>query len=68
MLISLRIDWFDLLVVQGTLKSLLQHHNSKTLNWQAPSKDSLLRWTLTLRSWADFWVETVSDEDLRARA
>ena len=28
-LISLRIDWFDLLVVQGTLKSLLQHHGSK---------------------------------------
>ena len=28
-LISFRIDWFDLLVVQGTLKSLLQHHNSK---------------------------------------
>ena len=27
-LISFRIDWFDLLVVQGTLKSLLQHHNS----------------------------------------
>ena len=25
-----RIDWFDLLAVQGTLKSLLQHHNSKT--------------------------------------
>ena len=24
-----RIDWFDLLVVQGTLKSLLQHHDSK---------------------------------------
>ena len=30
-LISFRIDWFDLLVVQGTLKSLLQHHNSKAL-------------------------------------
>ena len=29
-LISFRIDWFDLLIVQGTLKSLLQHHNSKT--------------------------------------
>ena len=29
-LISLRIDWFDLLSVQGTLKSLLQHHSSKT--------------------------------------
>ena len=28
-LISFRIDWFDLLVVQETLKSLLQHHNSK---------------------------------------
>ena len=26
---SLRIDWFDLLAVQGTLKSLLQHHSSK---------------------------------------
>ena len=28
-LISLRIVWFDLLAVQGTLKSLLQHYNSK---------------------------------------
>ena len=27
--ISFRIDWFDLLAVQGILKSLLQHHNSK---------------------------------------
>ena len=30
-LISFRIDWFDLFAVQGTLKSLLQHHN-----WKAP--------------------------------
>ena len=29
-LISFRIDWLDLLAVQGTLKSLLQHHSSKT--------------------------------------
>ena len=29
-LISLRRDWFDILAVQGTLKSLLQHHNLKT--------------------------------------
>ena len=29
-LISFRIDWFHLLAVQGTLKSLLQHHSSKT--------------------------------------
>ena len=28
-LISSRIDWFDLLAIQGTLKSLLQHHSSK---------------------------------------
>ena len=30
-LISFRIDWFDLFVVQGTLKSLLQHYISKAL-------------------------------------
>ena len=29
-MISFRMDWLDLLVVQGTLKSLLQHHSSKT--------------------------------------
>ena len=29
-LISFKMDWFDLLAVQGTLKSLLQHHSSKT--------------------------------------
>ena len=28
-LVSFRIDWFDLLAVRGTLKSLLQHHSSK---------------------------------------
>ena len=28
-LISFRVDWFDFLAVQGTLKSLLQHHSSK---------------------------------------
>ena len=28
-LISFRIDWLDLLIVQGTVKSLLQHHSSK---------------------------------------
>ena len=30
-LISFRIHWFDFLVVQGTLKSFLQHHSSKAL-------------------------------------
>ena len=34
-LISFRINWLDLLVVQGTLKSLLQHHDSKaSILWQ----------------------------------
>ena len=33
-LISIRMDWFDLLVVQGTLKSLLQHHSSKASIFQ----------------------------------
>ena len=34
--ISFRMDWLDLLAVQGTLKSLLQHHSSKA---------SILRWS-----------------------
>ena len=36
-LISFRMDWFDLLAVQGTLKSLLQHHSSKTSIPQCPA-------------------------------
>ena len=31
-LISFRMDWLDLLAIQGTLKSLLQHHNMKSIN------------------------------------
>ena len=35
-LISFRMDWLDLLAVQGTLKSLLQHHNSKaSILWRS---------------------------------
>ena len=35
-LISFRIDWFDLLAFQGTLKSLLQHHSSKaSILWRS---------------------------------
>ena len=33
-LISFRMDWLDLLAVQGTLKSILQHHSSKASNLQ----------------------------------
>ena len=36
-LISFRMDWLDLPAVQGTLKSLLQHHSSKaSLLWHSP--------------------------------
>ena len=48
-LFSFRIDWFDLLVVQGTLKNLLQHHSSK-----ASSVLSFL-YTPTLTSIHDYW-------------
>ena len=34
-LISFRIDWLELLAVQGILKSLLQHHSSKSINFSA---------------------------------
>ena len=36
-LISFRIDWFDALAVQGTLKSLLQRHSSKASSLQGPA-------------------------------
>ena len=36
-LISFRMDWLDLLAVQGTLKSLLQHHSSKASIFQHPA-------------------------------
>ena len=38
-LISFRIDWFDLLVFQGTLKSLLQHRSSKASVFQRLALD-----------------------------
>jgi len=40
-LISFRMDWLDLLTVQGTLKSLLQHHSSKaSILWHSVSSQS----------------------------
>ena len=44
-LISFRIDWFDLLAVQGTLKSLLQHHSSK-----ASIQYTCVKWTLKYKA------------------
>ena len=39
------MDWFDLLAVQGTLKSLLQHYSIKT---------SILQW---MDEWMDHWMD-----------
>ena len=53
-LISFRMDWLDLLAVQGTLKSLLQHHSSKTSNQR---KKSDLFWKkFTIAPWWLAWV------------
>ena len=48
----LRIDWFDLLAVQGTLKSLLQHHSSKVPQFFS-AQPSL--WSGTSTSIHDYW-------------
>ena len=50
-LISFRMDWLDLLAVQGTLKSLLQHHSSKTSIFSALS----FLYSPTLTSIHDHW-------------
>ena len=47
-LISFLIDWFDLLSVQGTLKSLLQHHSLKTLILQS---STFFMVQLTFHTW-----------------
>ena len=41
-LISFRMDWLDLLAVQGTLKSLIQHHKFKSINLQGCPLSPLL--------------------------
>ena len=49
-LISFRIHWFDILAVQGTLKSLLQHHSSKaSILWCSAF------FTVQLTSVHDYW-------------
>ena len=50
-LISFRIDWLDLLTIQGTLKSLLQHHGPKAINFSALS----FIYSPTLTSIHDYW-------------
>ena len=47
-LIAFRIDWFDLLAVQGTLKGLLQHHNSKEIVIRRQKTNRIHKGTLYL--------------------
>ena len=51
-LISLRMDWLDLLAVQGTLKSLLQHHSSKASAYKLNKQgDSIQPWCTPFPIW-----------------
>ena len=50
-LISFRMDWLDLLAVQGTLKSPFQHHSSKERSEQIPALV-----TSSLTCWLNFWI------------
>ena len=50
-LISFRINWFDLLAVQGTLRSLLQHHSAKSVSSLVLS----LYYDPALTSVYDYW-------------
>ena len=50
-LISFRMDWLNLLALQGTLKSLLQHHSSKSINSSALS----FLYSLNFTSVHDYW-------------
>ena len=59
--ISFRMDWLDLLVVQGTLKSLLQHHGSKASILQCSILGFLYSPTLT--STHDYWKNNSFDLD-----
>ena len=56
-LISFRMDWLDLLAVQGTLKSLLQHHSSKASNLQ----HSAFFYSPTLTYIHDYWKTHIFD-------
>ena len=61
-LISLRMDWLDLLAVQGTLKSLLQHHSSKaSILWcsaffNVSVFNTLSRFCLVVQSLSRVWL------------
>ena len=49
-LISFRIDWFDLLAVQGTFKTLLQHHNLKASIFWCSDRKHLILHVVTIKT------------------
>ena len=57
-LISFTMDWLDLLAVQGTLRSLLQHHSSKNINFSVLS----FLHSPTLTSIHDYWKNHSLDQ------
>ena len=60
------MDWFDLLAVQGTLKSLLRHHSFKVINSLAPSllEASLVAQTVkNPLAMQETWVQSLRWED-----
>ena len=62
--ISFRMNWFDLLAVQGTLKSLLQYHSSKSVSYSVLS----FLYSPTLTSIHDYWINHTFDYmDLMAK-
>ena len=74
-LISFRMDWLDLLAVQGTLKSLLQHHSSKaSILWcsaffilQLSHPYMTTRKTIALTRWT-FVVKMIKEKKEKAKA
>ena len=61
-MISFRIDWFDLLAVQGTLKSLLQHHSLK----ESILQRSVIFYGPTLISVHDYWKNHSFDYNFKS--
>ena len=67
-LISFKMDWLDILAVQGTLKSLLQHHSSKASVFSCPAffivqlshPYMTTGKTIALTRWTFFWQSNVS--------
>ena len=60
-LISFRMDWLDLLAVQTTLKSLLQHHSLKASILQCPA----FFYSSTLTSTHDYWKKSAIEHLLK---